>query len=106
MKQWFLSIISERNGKGSAKRIAGVLALLLLFEITQVVIFATKELPNKELILKILEYTFIIVAVALVGISAPDIISYIRAKVPFLPNSATEVETLEETTTTTTTINQ
>ena len=106
VRKWLLSIISEKNGKGSTKRVTGVLVLFLFIEISQLVIFTKRELPNQNLLLKILEYTFIIISVALIGITMPDIISYFRTKIPFITSTPTEEEVLiEEETTTTTTLN-
>lgn len=78
------SILSEKDGKGSAKRIAGFVATFLFIEIIQVVIWYSiktgNDIKNQEIILKSLEYTFIIIAVSLVGIAAPTLASILKGR--------------------------
>ena len=80
------SIISEKSGKGSAKRIAGLIAIVLFIQIIQVVIWYSiymgKDISNQAIILKSLEYSFIIISVALVGIAAPTIAAIIKGNSP------------------------
>ncbi len=80
------SIISEKSGKGSAKRIAGLVATVLFIQIIQVVIWYSiymgKDISNQAIILKSLEYSFIIISVALVGIAAPTIAGIIKGNLP------------------------
>jgi len=89
MKKWFLSILSEKNGKGSAKRFAGLFASVIFFEVIQIIVICTittnKDLPNQILLLKILEYNFIIIAAALVGIAASTLAGIIKGTFSFLP---------------------
>ena len=84
--KFFKSIISEKDGKGSAKRIAGLIATILFIQIIQVVIWHSvsvgKDIANQAIILKALEYSFIIISVALVGIAAPTIAGIIKGNLP------------------------
>ena len=93
---WFKSILSEKSGKGSAKRIAGLFASFVFLEIVHVVIYFSlvreKEIANQTIILKVLEYSFIIVAVALVGIAVPTLTGLIRGALPNFTTNQREDE--------------
>ena len=49
MKKWFLSILSEKNGKGSAKRFAGLFASVIFFEVIQIIVIEKSIIGNKNI---------------------------------------------------------
>ena len=76
-----LSLISEKDGKLSAKRVAGLVCTIFFIEVIQFAIFKKTKFANIELLLKIEEHLFIIIMTALVGVSATGLFGYIKNSV-------------------------
>ncbi len=96
---WIKSILSEKSGKGSANRTTGLCASFIFLEIVHVVIYFSlvreKEIANQTIILKVLEYSFIIIAVALVGIAVPTLTGLIKGSLPDFTTNQREDEKVD-----------
>lgn len=91
-------MISENNGKGSFKRIVGIVFAIVLIQIIEMVIIASylfdKDLPNQKLILYIMEMCFFIVIGALLGITYLSRFSFVNQ---INKEDETETEILKNT---------